>query len=57
MAAAVADAHRREWGFVLAAAARLTADLDEAQECAQDAFTHALASWPAAGGRPNPGRG
>ena len=55
VAAAVAEAHRGEWGFVLAAAARLTGDLDEAQECAQDAFTHALASWPASGVPARPG--
>jgi RNA polymerase sigma-70 factor, ECF subfamily len=55
VAAAVADAHRREWGFVLAAAARLTGDLDEAEECAQDAYTHALASWEAAGIPDKPG--
>ncbi len=55
VAAAVADAHRREWGFVLAAAARLTGDLDEAEECAQDAYAHALASWPTAGIPAKPG--
>lgn len=55
VAAAVADAHRAEWGFVLAAAARLTGDLDEAQECAQDAFTHALATWTEAGIPTKPG--
>ena len=46
VATAVADAHRREWGFVLAAAARITGDLDLAEECAQDAYTQALAAWP-----------
>src|SRR5215467_9607697 len=45
VAAAVAEAHRTEWGRVLAAAARLTGDLDAAEECAQDAYADALASW------------
>ncbi len=47
--AAVADAHRREWGFVLAATMRLTGDIDLAEECVQDAYAKALTSWPAAG--------
>ena len=45
VAAAVADAHRREWAFVLAATVRVTRDLDEAEECAQDAFAAALTDW------------
>jgi len=49
VAAAVADAHRREWAFVLAATVRLTRDLDLAEECAQDAFAQALAAWPQSG--------
>jgi hypothetical protein len=32
-AAAVADAHRREWAFVLAATARVAGDIDLAEEC------------------------
>ncbi|MFF3401095.1 RNA polymerase sigma factor [Streptomyces sp. NPDC002659] len=44
-AAAVADAHRREWAFVLAATARLTHDLDLAEECVQDAYAKALTVW------------
>src|SRR5512132_1658804 len=55
VAAAVADAHRSEWGFVLAAAARLTGDLDEAEECAQDAYTQALTRWADAGVPAQPG--
>ena len=55
VAAAVAEAHRREWGFVLAAAARLTRDLDLAEECAQDAFARALSAWSARGIPENPG--
>jgi RNA polymerase sigma-70 factor (ECF subfamily) len=42
---AVADAHRREWGFVLAATARVAGDLDIAEECVQDAYLAALAAW------------
>ena len=43
--AAVADAYRAEWAFVLAATARTTRDLDLAEECAAEAFTIALVSW------------
>ena len=45
VAAAVADAHRREWAFVLAATVRVTRDLDVAEECAQEAFAAALTDW------------
>ncbi|WP_030272269.1 RNA polymerase sigma factor [Streptomyces sp. NRRL B-24484] len=45
VAAAVADAHRREWAFVLAATARVTRDLDLAEECVQDAYAKALTVW------------
>ncbi|MFI7587237.1 RNA polymerase sigma factor [Spongisporangium articulatum] len=45
VAAAVADAHRREWGRVLAATVRVTRDLDLAEECVQDAFAAALTAW------------
>ena len=55
VAAAVADAHRTEWGRVLAAAARLTGDLDAAEECAQDAYADALASWTEHGVPDRPG--
>lgn len=34
---AVADAHRREWAYVLAATVRVTRDLDAAEEAMQDA--------------------
>src|SRR5262249_59404588 len=44
-AAAVADAHRRDWGFVLAATARITRDLDAAEDCVQDAYAEALVAW------------
>lgn len=53
--AAVADAHRREWGFVLAATLRLTGDIDLAEECVQDAYARALATWPATGIPRSPG--
>jgi RNA polymerase sigma factor (sigma-70 family) len=49
VAEAIADAHRREWGFVLAATVRVTRDLDLAEECVQDAYAQALAAWPSAG--------
>src|SRR4051812_32658565 len=55
VAAAVADAHRREWAFVLAATVRLTRDLDLAEECAQDAFAQALTSWAGDGVPARPG--
>lgn len=45
VAAAVADAHRREWAYVLAATVRVTRDLDLAEECVQDAYAKALTSW------------
>ncbi|HEX4250088.1 MAG TPA: sigma-70 family RNA polymerase sigma factor [Pseudonocardia sp.] len=49
VAAAVADAHRREWAFVLAAVVRVTRDLDLAEECVQDAYARALTDWAARG--------
>src|SRR3954451_23047881 len=55
VAAAVADAHRREWAFVLAATVRVTRDLDAAEECAQDAFAAALTDWPMHGIPARPG--
>ena len=42
VAAAVAEAHRREWAFVLAATVRVTRDIDLAEECVQDAYARAL---------------
>jgi RNA polymerase sigma-70 factor (ECF subfamily) len=47
--AAVADAHRREWAFVLAATVRVTGDIDLAEECVQDAYARALATWSTSG--------
>ncbi|MFC5139314.1 RNA polymerase sigma factor [Actinomycetospora rhizophila] len=42
---AVADAHRREWAAVLAATVRVTRDLDQAEECVQEAYAQALTAW------------
>jgi RNA polymerase sigma factor (sigma-70 family) len=55
VAAAVADAHRREWGFVLAATLRVTGDVDRAEECVQDAYAAALQSWDVSGIPDRPG--
>jgi RNA polymerase sigma factor (sigma-70 family) len=55
VAAAVADAHRREWGYVLAATVRVTRDLDLAEECVQDAYTAALQTWGERGVPARPG--
>src|SRR5215475_5935586 len=55
IAAAVAEAHRREWAFVLAATARVTRDLDAAEECVQDAYVAALDAWERQGVPRNPG--
>jgi RNA polymerase sigma-70 factor (ECF subfamily) len=52
---AVADAHRREWAFVLAATVRVAGDIDVAEECVQDAYARALATWPTAGIPAKPG--
>ena len=49
VATAVADAHRREWAFVLAATVRVTGDLDDAEEAVQDAYARALETWPERG--------
>ena len=53
--AAVADAHRREWAFVLAATARVAGDIDLAEECVQDAYVAALDAWSRQGVPRNPG--
>ena len=55
IAAAVAEAHRREWAFVLAATARVTRDLGAAEECVQDAYVAALDAWARQGVPRNPG--
>jgi RNA polymerase sigma-70 factor (ECF subfamily) len=55
VAAAVADAHRRQWAFVLAATVRVTRDLDLAEECVQDAYAKALTAWATCAVPANPG--
>jgi len=52
---AVADAHRREWAFVLAATTRTTRDLDLAEEAVQDAYVSALTAWARDGVPSSPG--
>jgi RNA polymerase sigma-70 factor (ECF subfamily) len=52
---AVADAHRREWSFVMAATVRVTGDIELAEECVQDAYAKALATWPTTGVPRSPG--
>ncbi|NUT69595.1 RNA polymerase sigma factor [Pseudarthrobacter sp. C4D7] len=55
VAAAVADAHRREWAFVLAATVRVAGSIDAAEEAVQDAYAAALATWGDGGIPRNPG--
>ncbi|WP_285319301.1 DUF6596 domain-containing protein [Pseudarthrobacter sp. lyk4-40-TYG-27] len=55
VAAAVADAHRREWAFVLAATVRVAGDIDAAEEAVQDAYASALSTWGGNGIPSNPG--
>lgn len=43
---AIADAYRSEWGFVVAATIRVAGDIDVAEECVQEAFARAVATWP-----------
>jgi len=45
VAEAVAAAHSTEWAAVLAATARVAADLDLAEDCVQDAYAKALVHW------------
>ena len=52
---AVAAAHRSEWAFVLAAAVRVTRDIDLAEECVQDAYAQALTTWAEQGIPAKPG--
>jgi len=53
--AAVAAAFRNEWSNVVATLIRMTGNWDLAEECAQDAFTAALARWPGDGIPDRPG--
>lgn len=52
---AIEDAHRSDWGRVLAATARLTRDLDLAEDCVEDAYVSALKAWQEDGIPANPG--
>jgi RNA polymerase sigma-70 factor, ECF subfamily len=54
VSAAIAEAHRREWAFVLAATARVARDIDVAEECVQDAYVAALDAWSRQGVPRNP---
>ena len=53
--AAVDAAYRNEWGQVVATLIGLTRDWDLAEDCAQDAFATALATWPRDGIPSRPG--
>ncbi|HVV22737.1 MAG TPA: RNA polymerase sigma factor [Pseudonocardiaceae bacterium] len=52
---AVDEAFRSEWGRVVATLIRYTGDWDLAEECAQEAFTQALATWTRDGVPRRPG--
>ncbi|MHA6627055.1 RNA polymerase sigma factor [Pseudonocardia sichuanensis] len=52
---AVDAAYRDEWGQVVATLIGLTGDWDLAEDCAQDAFAAALATWPRDGVPHRPG--
>jgi RNA polymerase sigma-70 factor (ECF subfamily) len=51
---AVADAHQREFAFMLAATVRVAGDIDLAEECVQDAYVAALDAWRRNGVPQNP---
>jgi RNA polymerase sigma-70 factor (ECF subfamily) len=51
---AITQAHREEWGRVVAVLTRRFGDLDIAEEAAAEAFATAVARWPADGVPPNP---
>ncbi|HWA64977.1 MAG TPA: sigma-70 family RNA polymerase sigma factor [Mycobacteriales bacterium] len=55
VAVAVADAHRREWAFVVAATVRVARNIDLAEECVQDAYAKALEAWAREGVPAKPG--
>ncbi|TDO52241.1 RNA polymerase sigma-70 factor (ECF subfamily) [Kribbella sp. VKM Ac-2527] len=55
VARAVEQAHEHEWAFVLAATARVAADLDLAEDCVQDAYAQALVHWQTQGIPRRPG--
>ena len=47
--AAVDAVYRSDWGRIVATLIRLVGDFDVAEEAAQEAFTAAVAQWPASG--------
>ena len=51
----MAEAHSTEWAAVLAATARVAADLDLAEDCVQDAYAKALVHWRTQGVPRRPG--
>ncbi len=51
----MADAHRREWAYVLAATVRVTRDLDAAEDAVQEAYVSALSAWARDGVPSRPG--
>ncbi|MGW7684956.1 RNA polymerase sigma factor [Kribbella sp. NPDC054772] len=51
----MAAAHVTEWAAVLAATARVAADLDLAEDCVQDAYAKALVHWREQGVPKRPG--
>lgn len=53
--AALARAHRAEWGVVFGTIVRLTGDWDLAEDCAQEAFARALPAWERDGVPRRPG--
>ena len=55
VAAALAQAHRSEWAFVLSSTVRVARDLDLAEECAQEAYVSALEAWTRDGVPERPG--
>jgi RNA polymerase sigma-70 factor (ECF subfamily) len=52
---ALDEAYRREWGQVVASLIARTGDWDLAEDCAQEAFTRALETWPRDGVPDRPG--
>lgn len=52
---ALAHLFREEFGRIVGTLAKLSRDLDLAEESAQDAFAAALNTWPVEGMPPNPG--
>ena len=53
--AAVEAAYRDEWGQLVGTLIGLTGDWDLAEECTQEAFAAALATWPRDGIPSRPG--